>query len=69
MPTIPANVRFVLYLIGLVGGLAVTLALAEQWIDVPGAAFFAGILAILNGLAAGNVDRTSTDAPASVDGA
>lgn len=60
--TIPARARFVLYLIGLVGGLAVTLALAKGWLDAAGAAFVTGVLAILNGLAAGNVNLTKPDA-------
>lgn len=56
--TIPARARFVLYLVGLVGGLAVTLALAKGWLDAAGAAFVTGVLAIINGLAAGNVNLT-----------
>lgn len=57
---IPPRVRFALYLVGLIGGLLVALALAEGWLDKAGAAFAAGIVALINGLAAGNTD-TSAD--------
>lgn len=59
---IPAKVRFALYLLGLVGGLLVALALAEGWLDKAGAAFAAGIIALINGLAAGNTDTSKKTA-------
>ena len=59
-----ANLRRVLYIIGVIGGAAVTWALAKGWIDTADGAFATAILAALNGLAAVN---TSNSVPVTID--
>ena len=59
-----ANLRRVLYIIGVIGGAAVTWALAKGWIDTADGAFATAVLAALNGLAAVN---TSNSTPVTID--
>ena len=59
-----ANLRRVLYIVGVIGGAAVTWALAKGWIDTADGAFATAILAALNGLAAVN---TSNSVPVTID--
>lgn len=59
MNPLNATVRRVLYIVGVVGGLAVTWALAKGWIDAADGAFATGVLAVLNGLAAAKTEDTA----------
>lgn len=59
-----ATFRRALYIIGVIGGAAVTWALAKGWIDTADGAFATAILAALNGLAAVN---TSNSVPVTID--
>ena len=59
-----ANLRRVLYIIGVIGGAAVTWALTKGWIDTADGAFATAILAALNGLAAVN---TTGSTPVTID--
>ena len=59
-----ATARRVLYIIGVIGGAAVTWALAKGWIDTADGAFATAILAALNGLAAVN---TTSSVPVTID--
>ena len=59
-----ANLRRVLYIVGVIGGAAVTWALAKGWIDTADGAFATAILAALNGLAAVN---TTSSTPVTIE--
>ena len=59
-----ANLRRVLYIVGVIGGAAVTWALAKGWIDTADGAFATAVLAALNGLAAVN---TSNSVPVTLE--
>ena len=59
-----ATARRILYIIGVIGGAAVTWALAKGWIDTADGAFATAILAALNGLAAVN---TTSSVPVTID--
>ncbi|WP_431841394.1 hypothetical protein [Calidifontibacter indicus] len=59
-----ATFRRALYIIGVIGGAAVTWALAKGWIDTADGAFATAILAALNGLAAVN---TTGSTPVTID--
>ena len=59
-----ANLRRALYIVGVIGGAAVTWALAKGWIDTADGAFATAVLAALNGLAAVN---TTSSTPVTID--
>lgn len=64
---LPQPVRFALYVIGLIGGLAVTLCVAEGWFDNPVAAFCTGVLSLISGLAGANTAPKQPARPTAVE--